>query len=103
MFRPSSGRRPPPVCPVCGTDVPPDAVACPECGACHDSGWKEDAGAYDGVDLLDVAYEDDDGKVRWRAKPGLHPFWRIVALIAVLALFWWFFKTVFSAGSAPWW
>jgi len=28
------------------------------------------------VDLLDEAYEDDDGKVRWRAKPGLHPFWR---------------------------
>ena len=55
------------------------------------------------MDLLDEAYEDDDGKVRWRAKPGLHPFWRIVALLAVLALFWWFFSAIFKAGRTPWW
>ena len=91
------------MCPVCGADVPPNAVACTECGACHESGWKEHSDVYDGVDLLDEAYEDDGGKVRWRSKPGLHPFWRIVALVAVLALFWWFFRTIFNAGRAPWW
>ena len=96
-------RKPSPaVCPVCGERVPSDAVACPECGACHESGWKENADVYDGIDLLDEAYEDEDGKVRWGKKPGLHPFWRIVALIAVLALFWWFLKSIFAAGLAPW-
>ena len=47
-------KRPPPaVCPVCGEDVPRKALACPECGADHNSGWREDAGSYDGVDLPD--------------------------------------------------
>ena len=86
--------RPPPVCPVCGASVLPQAVACPECGACHESGWKQDAEVYDGVDLLDEAYEDDDGKVRWKREPGLHPFWRFVALIAVIAVVWWLWKSI---------
>ena len=53
---------------------------------------------YDGLDFLDEAEEYDEGKVRWNKKPELHPFWRIVALIAVLALFWWFWKSLISAG-----
>ena len=103
MLRPSSGRKPPAICPVCGQAVQPDAVACPECGACHESGWKEDAEVYDGLDFLEDAQEDVRGKVRWGAKPGLHPFWRIVALIAVLALFWWLWRSLFTAGRTPWW
>jgi hypothetical protein len=55
------------------------------------------------VDLLDEAYEDDDGTVRWNKKPGLHPFWRVVALIAVLAVFWWLWQAVFVAGKTRWW
>ena len=52
--------RPPKVCPVCGEDVPPAAVACPECGADHNSGWQENADLYDGVDLPedDFNYEE---------------------------------------------
>ena len=100
MLRPRKAS--PAVCPVCGERVPSDAVACPECGACHESGWKENADVYDGLDFLDEASESEDGKVRWGKKPGLHPFWRIVALIAVLALFWWFWKSIFAAGRAPW-
>ena len=96
-------RRPPEVCPVCGEDVPPNAQACPECGACYESGWKEDAHIYDGLDLLDEGEEDKKGTVRWRKKPGLHPFWRIVAALVVLALFWWFWKAVVVAGKTPWW
>jgi hypothetical protein len=88
---------------VCGQAVPPNAVACPECGACHDSGWKENAEVYDGLDFLDDAAESDDGRVRWGKKPGLHPFWRIVALVAVLALFWYFWKALFAAGRTPLW
>lgn len=49
----------PAVCPVCGEDVPPRALACPECGADHRSGWREDAGSYDGIDLPgDFDYDD---------------------------------------------
>ena len=96
-------RTPPPVCPVCHADVPRNAVACPECGACHDSGWKENAGVYDGLDFLDEAHEIQGGKVRRGAKPGLHPFWRIVSIIVVLAVFWWFWHSLFAAGRAPWW
>jgi hypothetical protein len=45
-------RKPPPeICPVCGEDVPRNALACPECGADDASGWKEDATLYDAVDV----------------------------------------------------
>jgi uncharacterized membrane protein YvbJ len=47
----STKPRVPDVCPVCGEDVPRGALACPECGADHDSGWRQDADAYDAVDL----------------------------------------------------
>ncbi len=103
MPNPHRKRKPPEVCPVCHETVPPNAVACPECGACHESGWRENTEIYDGVDLLDEAYEDEDGRARWRAKPGMHPFWRIIALLLVIALFWWVWRTVFAAGRTPMW
>ena len=53
-------RKPPKVCPVCGEDVPPKALACPECGSCHNTGWKEDADVYDGLDLPDGDFDYDD-------------------------------------------
>ncbi len=46
--------RAPFTCPVCGEEVPLNAKACPECGACEKSGWS---GAPDGLDLPG---EDDD-------------------------------------------
>ncbi len=49
----------PAVCPVCGEDVPRGAVACPECGADHKSGWREDADAYDAVNLPDEDFNYD--------------------------------------------
>jgi len=52
----TSPRSSPPVCPVCGADVPPRANNCPECGADEETGWDTDANTYDGVDLPD----DDD-------------------------------------------
>jgi hypothetical protein len=53
--------KPPEICPVCGEDVPPKALACPQCGADHNSGWREDALIYDGVDLPD---RNADGSFR---------------------------------------
>ncbi|MDR2676242.1 MAG: zinc ribbon domain-containing protein [Opitutaceae bacterium] len=50
-----SRRRPPPECAICGTALPPDARACPNCGADERTGWDADddtgAGIYDGLDL----------------------------------------------------
>jgi uncharacterized membrane protein YvbJ len=49
----------PDVCPVCGEEVPRGALACTECGADHNSGWREDADAYDAVDLPDEDFNYD--------------------------------------------
>ena len=52
---------PPTECPVCGENVPRDARACPGCGADERSGWDEEAMRYDGLDLPDSAYDDEQG------------------------------------------
>jgi hypothetical protein len=79
----------PEVCPVCGEDVPRGALACPECGADHNSGWREEATAYDGLDLPDENFDYDDflqrefpSKVR---PPGIRPIWWVTAIL-VLAI-----------------
>jgi hypothetical protein len=41
---------------VCGAEVPAGAKACAECGACHASGWSEQA-AYDALDLPDAEFD----------------------------------------------
>ena len=53
MVRKNSRPQTPAVCPVCGEDVPPRALACPECGADHRSGWKIGAYENDALDLPD--------------------------------------------------
>src|SRR4051794_13780604 len=83
----------PEVCPVCGEDVPRSAPACPECGADHNSGWREDADSYDGVDLQENDF--NYGKFvkqefRSQMKPaGLKTIWWIVgnALIVAFVLY----------------
>ncbi len=83
---------PPSECPVCGAAVPPKAKACPNCGADERSGWNEDDARYDGLDLPDSAFEDDDAPAsgrRPRGTPaGIHPLWWIVALLLLLLLGW---------------
>ena len=78
----------PNVCPVCGEDVPRGAPACPECGADHNSGWREDAERYDGLDLPDeFNYEEFTRKeFGSSAKPaGISAVWWVTAIV-VLAL-----------------
>ena len=53
----TSKLRAPKVCPVCGENVLRIALACPECGADHTSGWREDAETYDAVDLPDEDFK----------------------------------------------
>jgi len=40
------------ICPVCGTEVPGNAAACPECGADEKTGWSRNT-IYDGTDIED--------------------------------------------------
>ena len=83
----------PEVCPVCGEDVPRGALACPECGADHRSGWREDAAAGDGLDLPD----GEKGKFNYEEfvqnefgsgpKPtGVRFIWWITALLLLAAM-----------------
>ena len=80
----------PEVCPVCGEDVPRGAAACPECGADHNSGWREDADSYDGAGLPDEGF---DYKEFVRREFGALPkpatiktVWWVTALFGIAAL-----------------
>lgn len=57
---PSRASKPPPsFCPACGAEVPEKALACPECGADHTTGWNQETTAYDGIDLPDTEFDYD--------------------------------------------
>ena len=101
-------RRAPEVCPVCDWEVPPNAKACPNCGACHQSGWKEDDDDtpeeidYDVLDLPDEVLDEDDRRAREsrRVKRMIPSRWRWIALGLVvfwLLYFWWT-----SGAWRPW-
>lgn len=85
----NSRPRTPEVCPVCGEDVPPRALACPECGADHNSGWKEDTA--DGLDLPDedFNYEEFTKREFGTAKSSIKPIWWITAVILLAAFAFW--------------
>ena len=89
--------RTPEVCPVCGEDVPRNALSCRECGADHNSGWRDDTDTYDGVDLPEHDFNYDDFVKREfgsQAKPaGLKMIWWIVGISLILALVWYFSAT----------
>ena len=76
----------PETCPVCGTDVPRNARACPECGADERSCWNEDDTRYDGLDLPDEAYADEPAKRTSARSGGANTFWLIVAVVTLVAL-----------------
>lgn len=79
---------PPEVCPICGNDVPRKARVCPECGADHNSGWKEGATAADGIDSGDDEFNYEEfvaEEFGGGAKPkGIKTIWWIVAVILLL-------------------
>jgi hypothetical protein len=86
----------PKVCPVCGEDVPRGALACPECGADHNSGWRDDAASYDGLDLPDENFDYDDfirrefpPKIR---PPGIKAVWWITAIVLAVCIALYFFR-----------
>lgn len=76
---------PPAVCPVCGEVVPRDAKACPGCGADERTGWNDEGTRYDGLDLPDSAYGDEQTEAEARDTHGL-ALWKFVALLLFLLL-----------------
>jgi zinc ribbon protein len=86
--------RTPELCPVCGEDVPRGALACPQCGADHNSGWREDADTYDGVNFPEHDFNYDDfvkQEFGPQAKPmGLKTIWWIVGIALIVAFVWYF-------------
>jgi uncharacterized membrane protein YvbJ len=79
---------PPEVCPVCAEDVPRGSLACPECGADYNSGWRQESNVYDAVDLPDEDFDYDDfirAEFGSAAKPsGQKTFWWIAGIILVV-------------------
>lgn len=71
-------------CPVCGADVPRGAAACPECGADERAGWNEETTRYDGLDLPDEAFADENTERTARREHGRR-LWLVVA-VGLLAL-----------------
>jgi predicted nucleic acid-binding Zn ribbon protein len=82
-------RRPAPeICPVCGEDVPRNALACPECGADYNSGWKDDAAVYDALDLPDDSFDDGEfinEESQGSRKPGIKLVWWITGILVLVA------------------
>lgn len=70
---------PPEFCPVCGESVPRGAAACPGCGADERTGWNEDATRYDGLDLPDAAFADENTERVARREHG-RGLWIVVAV-----------------------
>ena len=88
--------RTPEVCPVCEEDVPRGALACPECGADHNSGRREDADTHDAVDLpYDFNYDEFiKQEFGSQAKPaGLKTIWWIVGIALIIAFVLYFSTT----------
>jgi len=77
---------PPEICPNCGSEVPPQARACPECGADEETGWS-DAAHSERLGLPDEEFDYQDFVRREfsKTKPspipkGIQWFWWLVAL-----------------------
>ncbi len=79
-------RSAPEVCPVCGEEVPRTAVACPECGADHNSGWREDAESHDALPDDSFDYQEFvEQEFGSSPKPaGMQTIWWITAIVVLI-------------------
>ena len=81
----------PDICPNCGEVVPPKAKACPECGACEETGWS-DEGRLDALGLPSEEFDYDEYVKREfegeKPKRKSGAIWIITAIV-LLALFAW--------------
>jgi hypothetical protein len=81
----------PDVCPNCGEEVPRNAKACPECGACEKTGWSEEADAADlglpddSFDYNEYVKREFQGEEPKRKGAGL---WIITAVVLLVLIAW---------------
>ncbi|HIG30560.1 MAG TPA: hypothetical protein EYQ50_23295 [Verrucomicrobiales bacterium] len=81
----------PEICPVCGEFIPRNSVSCPECGACEDTGWSEEA--YDGQpDLPDDSFDynsflNEEFGTGSPSKKNRIPLVWVIAAVVVIAVF----------------
>ncbi len=79
---------PPEICPACGTEVPPRAKACPECGSDESTGWSEKAHA-DGLGLPDESFnynEFVEREFRPARRQPVRPWYWTATAVLLLAL-----------------
>jgi hypothetical protein len=79
----------PETCPNCGTDVPRNAKACPECGSCEETGWSDEA-TISGLGLPEEDFDysefvKNEFGQESRVPHGIKWFWWVIALV-VLAI-----------------
>ena len=83
----------PEVCPNCGELVPERAKACPECGACEETGWS-DAARADSLGIPSEEFDYDDYVKREfegeKPRRKFGTLW-IVTALALIGAFVWFF------------
>ena len=67
-----------------------DSLACPHCGADHNSGWREEAGSYDGLDIPDPEFNYDEFvKQEFGPLPkprGVKTIWWVTAILLSVGL-----------------
>lgn len=81
-------------CANCGAAIPRGARACPECGADERTGWREsDATRYDGLDLPEHAFDDDEPAKQTARRPnrdrrvnGIPWYWWCVGIALLVVL-----------------
>ena len=80
-------------CPLCETDLSPNALSCPECGADEETGWKDEAeGGGLGIPDDDFDYDEFVENEFGDNQPGHPKPWVfITGVILLLAIFKWFF------------
>lgn len=77
-------------CPNCGAEVPPGAMACPECGSSAETGWSESAAA-DRLGLPDESFNYEEFiESEFGARPSkpstAKRFWRGVAVVMLVGV-----------------
>jgi len=79
-------RRPAPECCAnCGAPIPPNARACPECGADERTGWAEQS-LYDGLDLPESDDEREQADRSSKHRQTHQWLWWAVGVILLVAL-----------------
>lgn len=75
---------------MCGEEVPRNALACRECGADHNSGWRLEAGTYDALGESEDEFDYDEfvqNEFGNSVKPrGIRTIWWITAVVVLVAL-----------------